>query len=497
MHQKKHKIKIIDFFCIGFGAIIGVGWAVAINGWMVNCGGPIPAAIGYLLCLFLTIPLGLCYCELVSMMPVAGGSMAFSYRAFNKTASFISGWASYGAFIAILPWEAIQITDILGYLFPGLKAGRPLYSIMGSDVYLTSILIGLLFSFLLYILNRNGFSSAATFQRFLCLFLVGTAVLGVVASLIGGNMKNLKPFYDTSDPTIYGEGLKQVSHHSLFGGALAIVAQAAFFLAGFETIPQSVEEAGGSIKNVGKMVVLSVGSACVFYAVLLVCFGYAWPWKQFAVMEHPAASVLFTFLFPGRIGNTLYWIITLGAVAGLLTSWNGFFTPSSNLLMSMGRARFLPEIFAVQDKNGVAIHAQKIAFLLSAIGPFLGANLIDAITCFSSAAFVLSWFLTAFSLVRLRIKEPKANRPYRIPGGMFIGIFAALVSAAVLIFMFLPNSPFFIGKLTIAMFAIWMLFGFALYASNKRERCLITEKEVNESIFKNTTQIELRTPEKP
>ena len=30
---EKKGVSAIDFFCIGFGAIVGVGWAVAINGW--------------------------------------------------------------------------------------------------------------------------------------------------------------------------------------------------------------------------------------------------------------------------------------------------------------------------------------------------------------------------------------------------------------------------------------------------------------------------------
>ena len=38
-----------DFFTIGFGAIVGVGWALSLNNWMANSGGPIPAAIGYLM----------------------------------------------------------------------------------------------------------------------------------------------------------------------------------------------------------------------------------------------------------------------------------------------------------------------------------------------------------------------------------------------------------------------------------------------------------------
>ena len=47
-NPEKKGVSAIDFFCIGFGAIVGVGWAVAINGWMTSCGGPIPAAIGYI-----------------------------------------------------------------------------------------------------------------------------------------------------------------------------------------------------------------------------------------------------------------------------------------------------------------------------------------------------------------------------------------------------------------------------------------------------------------
>ena len=48
---EKKGVSAVDFFCIGFGAIVGVGWAVAINGWMTSCGGPIPAAIGYIVAL--------------------------------------------------------------------------------------------------------------------------------------------------------------------------------------------------------------------------------------------------------------------------------------------------------------------------------------------------------------------------------------------------------------------------------------------------------------
>ena len=76
---EKKGVSALDFFCIGFGAIVGVGWAVSINNWMVNSGGPVPAAVGYLLCLLIMVPFGLVYAELVPMLPVAGGGSAFAY----------------------------------------------------------------------------------------------------------------------------------------------------------------------------------------------------------------------------------------------------------------------------------------------------------------------------------------------------------------------------------------------------------------------------------
>lgn len=103
--EKKKGVSAIDFFCIGFGAIVGVGWAVSINSWMSGSGGPLPAAAGYLVAMILMVPIALCYCELCTMLPVSGGGMAYAFRAFGDRIAFISGWAAFGAFITIIPWR--------------------------------------------------------------------------------------------------------------------------------------------------------------------------------------------------------------------------------------------------------------------------------------------------------------------------------------------------------------------------------------------------------
>lgn len=305
-----------DFFAIGFGAIVGVGWALSLNRWMANSGGPVPAAIGYLMVIVLLVPVALCYCELTPMLPVAGGGAAFAYRAFGEVASIISGWACFGAFAFMLPWEAIYVTDILTMLIPGIKSGDPLYSLYGGDIYLGGIIIGIVVAGIITFMNIKGAASAAGFQKLMVVILLAAAVIGIVAGLFKFDMSNLQPLY---------ENVNDANHKSMFGGILAIMTSAPFFMCGFETIPQAVEDADGDVKDVGKAVVMAVTLAALFYALALFVLGGAMPWQEFVGVDTPAVSNLFLSAYGGTVGYALYVIILVGTLAGLLTTWNGFF----------------------------------------------------------------------------------------------------------------------------------------------------------------------------
>ena len=203
-------------------------------------------------------------------------------------------------------------------------------------------------------------------------------------------------------------------------------------------------------------------------------------------MSHPAAAAMFLRLFPGGAGEFLYWLLVIGAIAGLFTTWNGFFTASANLLMGMSRGRLISKAFAKQNKKGIAVNGQLVCLFLSCLGPFLGPNLIDSITSFSATAFVLSWTITAWSLVRLRRKYPDMKRPYKIPGGIGMGIFAGLSSSMAFIFMFVESSPFYIGSLAVKMFVIWMSIGGILYLTAGKQRKGLSAAELEKGVFGDT-----------
>lgn len=460
--EKKKGVSAIDFFCIGFGAIVGVGWAVSINSWMNSSGGPLPAAAGYLVAMVLMVPIALCYCELCTMLPVSGGGMAYAFRAFGDRIAFLSGWAAFGAFITIIPWEAIYVVDILSIVFPILKAGTPLYTLAGADIYIGHIILGTVISIVLYIINRKGVASSATLQKVLCIALVGAGILAMICAVIKFDVHNLQPFYENT-----GVG----SHNSFIGGMASILASVPFFLAGFETIPQGIESAGGDTKGVGKTVVITVVLSCLFYALLLFTLGGALPWKEFIHFSNPSAALMFRTLYPGRLGNILYILILFGAVCGLLTTWNGFMMASSQILMAMAKVSIVP--FSLSRQHPVyktPINALKVSLVASLIGPFLGSGLIGSLTSFSAAGYVASWMITAFSLIILRKKEPALKRPYKIPGGLAMAWFAAVSMTGLFILLFVPEQPVFMGGTAILIFVAWMIGGVALYLKDYRAR---------------------------
>ena len=460
--EQKKGVGALDFFAIGFGAIVGVGWAVSINSWMAGSGGPLPAALGYIIALVIMIPIALCYCELCSMLPVSGGGMAYAFRAFGDNVAFISGWAAFGAFITIIPWEAIYVVDILSMLIPDLKSGAPLYTLAGADIYLGHILIGLAISIILFLINRKGVSSSASMQRILCLVLVGAGILAMICAAFKFDTANFQPVYEN-----IGKG----THKSFIGGAMVILASAPFFLAGFETIPQGIESAGGDPKSVGKTVVLTVVLSCLFYALLLFTLGGAMPWKDFVGYNSPAAALLFRNIYSGPLGTGLYLFILIGAISGLITTWNGFMMASSQILMAMARVSIVPDVLAEQHPvYKTPVNALKVCLAASVIGPFLGSGLIGSLTTFSAAGYVTSWMITAYSLIKLRHTEPSLDRPYMIPGGEKTAWFAGGSMTLLLLLLLMPGQPVFMGKFATALFGAWMFAGLVLFIIDYRQR---------------------------
>jgi len=458
--KKRSGLSLFDLFSMGFGAMVGVGWSATLNNLYKNGGGPIPATIGFSLATIVFIPIALCFAELAPAVPVSGGVIAYAKKAFGKKMTFIAGWFVAMAYISIVPWESIAINDIVSYIFPVLKSGSPIYTLAGENIYLPTIILGIVMSGIVFTINWHGVEKGATFQTIMTLGLLVGSLICVVFALMKANISNLiTPVYSQ----ISGK-----NHTTMIAGIFTMFGLAPSYFAGFDTIPQSVEAAPNVKKKaMGKVIVIALFSAGLFYAMIFLSAGLAYPWTSTIGMNRPVLSNMLQTIYPGVEGKILWYICIVATLAGLFSTWNGFYIAGSRVLYGMAKAGVIPELFAREHpKYKTPYIASLFVAVTMVIGPFLGAGILDILSILSSAGFVIGWGIACAAVIKLRKTEPTLSRPYKIPGGNVLPLIAAVCCVAMFFNCVIPGMPGYMGTGGLIAFAVWSALGCVFYYFN-------------------------------
>ena len=163
MIQLAHKLRVTDYFSLGWGTMVGVGWLVVMDDWLLR-GGALGGIFGFAIGGILLLPIGYVYGKLVMAMPDAAGEVAYTARVFPRPISFYTGWMMLLAYFIVCPWEAVAVGRIAGYIFPTLDSIE-LYRVAGKPVYLPHLVIGLALTALVTVVNYRGIRLSATFQN--------------------------------------------------------------------------------------------------------------------------------------------------------------------------------------------------------------------------------------------------------------------------------------------------------------------------------------------
>ena len=169
--ELKKEISKIGFFCLAFGAMIGVGWVTAMGPGCERPGQWVPrllSPLGGILMLFI----GFCYAEVTAMLPVSGGEVAYAYKAFGKSHSFLVGWFLILWLFVRFSFRSYLRGKILSYLFPSIDRW-PLYTINGDTIFGTHLLLALVCVAIITYVNYVGVQNSMRFQIYLTvIFLV-------------------------------------------------------------------------------------------------------------------------------------------------------------------------------------------------------------------------------------------------------------------------------------------------------------------------------------
>ena len=460
-----------DILVVAFGAMIGWGWVVSSGRWIQNAGA-IGTVIGFIIGGIMIYFVGMTYAELTPAMPKVGGEHVFSYKAFGPTGSFICTWALILSYIGVVCFEAVSLPTIIQYIFPSFSQGY-MYTIAGSDVYVTGVIIASVFTIMILIINILGIKAASVFQTILTVAIALVGILLVVMSAINGSPDNLE------GQVIVGEGFGSVKN------ILSVAVVAPFFLFGFDVIPQVAEEINIPLKKIARVLLLSIICAVVFYGLVVFAVGYALNSSEISEAMEGAGLVTATAMEKVFNSAVMAKVLIIGGLCGVVTSWNSFLIGGSRAIFSMAESRMIPGRFAkLNAKHKTPVNAILLIGVLSLAAPFFGRTMLIWISDAASFACCLAYCMVSMSFVILRKKEPDMKRPFKVKHYKLVGITASVLSGFMVVMYLIPGSGCTLTWEEWIMVGGWTVLGLIFYILCKkryREKFGIMDlEEINE-----------------
>jgi amino acid transporter len=384
------------------GLVIGAGIFKSPSMVATLTGSPGWMFAAWLLGGLLSLVGALCYAELTTAYPHAGGDYHFLRRAYGRSVAFLFGWARLSVIttgsIALL---AFVFGDYLQQLLP-LSVGR---TAVGSLVYAaaaTGVLWGV---------NCRGLRTGVSTQSWLTALEIGGLLLLVVAGLwlaIG----DVPSAATTASPGA-GAAPSSPSSPGWAGFGLAMVFVLLTF-GGWNEAAYVSAEMQGNHRSMVRALVLSIALITTLY--LLVTWAY---WRGLGMEGMARSEALAADLTRLAFGATGEKAMALLAAIAALTSMNATMIVGARTNYALGHDwAALAKLTVWDGGRGTpanAMHLQNAAaLLLLGVGAWTGSG-FRAMVEFTAPVFWFFFLLTGLSLFVLRIREPGVRRPFRVP----------------------------------------------------------------------------------
>lgn len=435
-------LKPSSIFAIAVGSIIGYACFVLPGDWLVKA-GPMGIAIAFILGAISISFIGKGYGFMIGEYPVAGGAFAFAYKGFGRNHAFICGWLLTLGYLSVVALNATALPIIARFVAPDLFMKGYLYSLAGWDIYFGEVSVSVCAIALFGILNIKGSEFVGKIQFVMVAALVSAvALLGIGAVTHNGiQLENLQP--------MFAPGKSQ------WAAILSILAIAPMAYVGFDTIPHAAEEFDFSPKLAYALIILAVSLGGLMYIIVSLSTAEVMPWQELVSGDNVWATGTAMKTSMGSFGLVA---LVVGVCMGICTGMNGFYMATSRLLLSMARAKVLPEHFAlVNPKMKTPKNAILFTMVICAILPLFGRQAVTWVVDMCSIGTAVSFIYTCLTAVKLA-KDQGRN------GLELVSLQAAVgFSILFLLLLILPMSPAFMPVESWILLGVWVLMGFLFY----------------------------------
>jgi amino acid transporter len=425
------KLRLIDYFALGFGVMVGTAWLVVMDD-ILQRGGPLGALLGFTTGALMLLPIGYVYGPLVREIPDAAGEAAYVARFFPPSVSFGTGWMMFLSYFLTCPFEALAAGRIAGYLFPSLNTFE-LYRLGGYPVYLPHVLLGLAITVGLTWLNYRGIQASARLGKITTFTFLTLVIVFALAGATHGSPANFRPLFS----------------HSPLLSVLLVWQVVPWLISGFESVGKCAEEArpGFQSRDFSVAILMTIFDGLAFFWIVISAVSYVAPWQSLNSNQQFPTALAFERALHA------HWIVDLimaSALVALLQAFNANVVASSRLLFAMGRRNLLdPRMARVHPKNQTPSAAIITVGVATAFAMLLGEAGLVPILEVGAVASAVGWMSACAAYWRMR---PHWR-------GRAAAAFGLLVTAMMVLVKVVPLVPGHFTRYEWLALAIWISIG--------------------------------------
>ena len=332
----------------------------------------------------------LCYAELATAFPSAGGEYHFLGRAYGRSLAFLYGWARMTVVVA-------GSIAVFAYLFGDYMSRVINLGPQSSAIWAALVVTGLT------LVNYAGIREGKLTQNFFTFLEGGGLVLIVVAGFVFAPDPVPAAAPSGGAPWYQGAGI---------GSAMVFVL---FTYGGWNDAAYISAEVRDRKRNMAKALLVSIGIVTLLYLLVNLAYMKGLGYEAMSRSDAVAADLLKRTWGPA--GEKL--ISVMIAIAAL-TSVNGSMIVGARSNFALGRDWPVFGFLARWDeKSGSPRTAMllqgAIALALVIFGAFQNAG-FKGLVEYSLPVFWSFFMLTGIALFVLRFREPQAPRPFAVPG---------------------------------------------------------------------------------